>query len=149
VQEHKGLCSILQGASVTLHTILLGVGGTIYNNHTLEPLKSWVLILKELRNSLPSFMFILSITLPNLFIPDMPFLALLSTLIRRRFQVKPGTPLIIIDIFVLLWWRSFTVPNTKVAPFPYLKWGVIFSLRSFFPLELLLFRFCCINRWIP
>jgi len=27
-------------------------------------------MLKELRNLLPSFMFILSITLPNLFIPD-------------------------------------------------------------------------------
>jgi hypothetical protein len=37
-EQHKGLCSVLQEASVTLHTILLGVGGTIYNNHTLEPL---------------------------------------------------------------------------------------------------------------
>ena len=34
-------------------------------------------------------MFILSITLPNLSIPDVPFLALLSTLIRRQFQVNP------------------------------------------------------------
>ena len=39
VNTTKGLRSNLQGASVTLHTILLGVGGTIYNNHTLEPLQ--------------------------------------------------------------------------------------------------------------
>jgi len=38
-EQQKGLCSILQGVSFTLRTILLGVGGTIYNNHTLEPFK--------------------------------------------------------------------------------------------------------------
>jgi len=38
-EQHKELCNILQGASVTLHIILLGVGGTIYNTHTLKPLK--------------------------------------------------------------------------------------------------------------
>ena len=43
-KHHKGLCSILQGASVTLHTTLLGLGGTFYNIHTLEPLWSWALI---------------------------------------------------------------------------------------------------------
>jgi len=52
------------------------------------------------RNLLPSFMFILSITLPNLSIPDVPFPALLSTLIGRRFQViKPATLLIPILLF--------------------------------------------------
>jgi hypothetical protein len=44
-------------------------------------------------------MFILSITLPKLSIPDVPFPALLSTLIRRRFQVKPAALLIPIDNF--------------------------------------------------
>jgi len=53
-------------------------------------LRSWVLILKELRN----FMYILSTRLPNLFVPT---------------------------------WRSFTVPDTEVAPFPYLMWGVAFT----------------------
>ena len=38
-EQHKDLCNILQGASVTLHIILLGVGGTIYNTHTLKPFK--------------------------------------------------------------------------------------------------------------
>ena len=64
-EQYEGLCPILQEASVTLHTTLLGVGGTIYNNHTLKPFKELGLVLKELRNLLPSFMFELSITLPN------------------------------------------------------------------------------------
>eukprot|EP00983_Pelagomonas_calceolata_P008118 263668-Pelagomonas_calceolata.AAC.1 len=40
-QQHLDLCSHLSRASarVTLHTILLGVGGVIYSPHTLEPLK--------------------------------------------------------------------------------------------------------------
>jgi tRNA A37 N6-isopentenylltransferase MiaA len=39
-EQHRGFCSILQGASVTLRTIPVLVGGTIYyNNHTLEPFK--------------------------------------------------------------------------------------------------------------
>jgi len=66
--------------------------------------RSWVLILKELRNLLPNFMSNLSITLPNLSIPDLPFPTLLSTLIRRRFQVKPVALLIPIDLFIF--WRS-------------------------------------------
>jgi hypothetical protein len=38
-EQHKDLCNTLQGASVTLHIILLGVGGTVYNTHTLKPFK--------------------------------------------------------------------------------------------------------------
>ena len=38
-EQHKDLCNIFQGASVTLHIILLGEGGTIYNTHTLKPFK--------------------------------------------------------------------------------------------------------------
>ena len=26
-----------------------------------------------------------------------------------------------------IWWRGFTVPDTKVAPFPQLMWGVVFT----------------------
>ena len=61
----------------------------------------------------------LSTTLPNWFIPDTHFPVLLSTVIRSRFQVKPATLLIPIDLFFpFFWWRSFTVPGAKMAPFP-------------------------------
>jgi hypothetical protein len=46
-------------------------------------LRSWVLILKEIRNLLSSLTLILSNKLPNLSIPDVPFPAPLTTLIRR------------------------------------------------------------------
>ena len=42
---------------------------------------------------------VLSITLPNMSIPDVPFPALSSPLIRRRFQIEPVTLLIPIDLF--------------------------------------------------
>jgi len=38
-EQYDGLCTILQGASITFHTILWGLGGTIYKDHTLEPSK--------------------------------------------------------------------------------------------------------------
>jgi len=38
-EQLKNLCNILQGASFILHIILLGVGRTIYNTHTLKPFK--------------------------------------------------------------------------------------------------------------
>jgi hypothetical protein len=38
-EQHKGLCTILQGASVALRTIFLGVGGTIYDNRETKNIK--------------------------------------------------------------------------------------------------------------
>ena len=38
-QQDSDICKHLQGATVTLHTILLGVGDVIYVPHTLKPLK--------------------------------------------------------------------------------------------------------------
>eukprot|EP00983_Pelagomonas_calceolata_P117012 1160375-Pelagomonas_calceolata.AAC.3 len=38
-QQHSELCKQLQGAEITLYTILLGVGGTIYTAHTLDQLR--------------------------------------------------------------------------------------------------------------
>ena len=49
---------------------------------------------------------------------QVPFLVLLSTLIRSRFQAKPATLLIPIDFSLpFLQWRSFTVLGSKVVPF--------------------------------
>jgi hypothetical protein len=63
-------------------------------------------------------MSILSNTLPNLSITDEPFQpVLVSTLIRSRFQVKHATLLIPVDLFLLYWWRSFTVHGIKVTLF--------------------------------
>ena len=53
-EQHKGLYSTLQGASLTLHTILLGVSGTIYNNRALEPFKELGLIASQRAKNLAS-----------------------------------------------------------------------------------------------
>jgi len=60
-------------------------------------LRSWVLILNV--KKLASELHVLSTTLPNMSIPDAHFPALSSTMIRSRFQVKPATLLISIDLF--------------------------------------------------
>ena len=41
-----------------------------------------------------------------------------AALPTTRDQVMPATLLIPVGLFLFLWWRSFTVPDTKVAPFP-------------------------------
>jgi len=100
--QHKDLCNILQGASVTLHIETsryhpFGVGGTIYNTHTLKPFKELGLDSQGVKK-LASKLHVHSVNLLlNLSIPDVPFPVLLSTLIRSRFQAKPANLLIPID----------------------------------------------------
>ena len=43
-EQYDGLCTILQGASIILQTILLGVGGTTYTHWNFS--RTWVLILR-------------------------------------------------------------------------------------------------------
>ena len=78
-------------ASVTLHIILLGVGGTIYNTHTLKPFKKLGVDTQRVKK-LASKLHVHSVNFAaKLAIPDVPFPVLLSTLIRSRFQAKPAT----------------------------------------------------------
>ena len=88
-EQHKDLCNTLQGASVTLHIILLGVGGTIYNTLTLKPFKELGLDsqrVKKLASKLQAPCALCELrSLLNLSIPDVPFPVLLSTLIRSRY----------------------------------------------------------------
>ena len=38
-QQHADLCKLINAKAVTIHPILLGVGGTIYTEHTLKQFK--------------------------------------------------------------------------------------------------------------
>jgi hypothetical protein len=87
--------------------------------------------------------------LPNLSIPGTHFPVLLSTLIRSQFQVKPATLLLPIDLSLFLWWRSFTVPGTKVAPFHWLMWGVIFTICVVFLSVLSALKTLVIKDYVP
>jgi len=68
-EQHKDLCNILQGASVTLHIILLGVGGIIHNTHTLKPFKELGLDCQRVGKLAPSSMCTLWTSLLTLSIP--------------------------------------------------------------------------------
>ena len=121
-EQHKDLCIILQGASVTLHVILWGlVGGTIYNTHTLKPFKKLGLDSQRAKK-LASKLHVHSVNFAAkyLSIPDVPYPVLLSTFIRSRFQAKPATLLIPINFsFPFRGGGALrTVLNTKVTPFP-------------------------------
>jgi hypothetical protein len=84
-------------------TILSGVRGTIHCDHTLEPCKELGLGSQRAKKFASKLHFrIMSTTLPNLSISSAPFPVPLPTLIRSRFQVKPATLLIPVDLFLIL-----------------------------------------------
>eukprot|EP00983_Pelagomonas_calceolata_P122229 1160887-Pelagomonas_calceolata.AAC.3 len=54
-QQHSGLCKQLEGAETALHTVLLGVGGTIYTAHTLDQFKKLGIdTLRSSKNFMPT-----------------------------------------------------------------------------------------------
>jgi len=127
--QHKHICTILQGASVTLHTILWKWVAPFTLITHLSLLRTWFMIHKELRNLLPSFICVLSTTLPNSSIPDAHFPVLLSSLIRSWFHIKPATLLFPVDLFFFLCGRP-KVPKWLLF---LIRCGEFFyRLRSFY-----------------
>ena len=117
-EQHKDLCNILQGASVTLHIILLGLGDTIYNIHTLKPFKELGLDSQRVKK-LASKLYVL-----NLSILDAPFSIMLSTLISSQFQAKPATLLIPIDFPFLFAVEELYSTRYQSGSFSLIMWGV-------------------------
>ena len=106
--------------------MLLGVGGTIYNNYTLEPFQELGPDSQRVKKlaSDPSFIFILSFTLPNL-----TRRALSSTIIilikiedGSRSSLQPCL-LIPIDLFLFLLVEEFYGTRYQSGSFS-LMWGV-------------------------
>lgn len=83
-KQHKNLNTILQEASTTLHTVLLGVDGTIYNTRTIESFKDLGLSSQRAQNLTASSTCILPTMLLNLSIPGKPFPVPLPTLIMME-----------------------------------------------------------------
>jgi hypothetical protein len=106
------------------------VGGTIYNNHTLVPLKELSLDSQRVKK-LASKLHVHSINYAaKLFIPDVPFPALLSALVRIRFQVKPATLLIPINLFLFSFGGG--VYGTRDQSGSLINVGSEFSLPPYF-----------------
>ena len=69
-QQHRDLIHDEAAASITLHTILLGVGGYVYTPHMFDPLKKLGLISTRLRSMASSSVSTLYNMLTNLLAPD-------------------------------------------------------------------------------
>jgi len=114
------LCNILQGASVTLHIIFLGVGGTIYNIHTLKPFKELGLDFRRVKK-LASKLHVHSVNFAaKLVHTNVPFPGFMHDQISPgagfRPSLQPSWSPLIFPSFSR--WRIFTILGTKVAPFP-------------------------------
>jgi len=120
----KGLCAIFQGTSVTLHTILLGVGGTIYNNLQQSHAEA-LLWASKLHVHSGNYAAKLVHTRRALF----------STIINSHQETVSGQVCSPPDPHWSLYFlvKGITVPDTEMASYPWLLWGVVFHcLLSFF-----------------
>jgi len=109
-EQHKGLCSILQKASVTLHIILLGVSGTINNNHTLEPFQELGLDSQRIKK-LASKLHVHSVNYAAQLV--LTRRAFSSPIISSHQETVSGQPSGTSLIFFFPWWGRITVPDTK------------------------------------
>ena len=112
--QHKDLCNILQGASITFHIILLGVGGTIYNTHTLKPFKELGLDSQRV-NKLASKLHVHSVNFAAKLVRTRR--AISSTVINSHQEPVSGQTCNPPDphwyYLSFSRWRSFTVVDTK------------------------------------
>jgi len=84
--------------------------------------------------------------LPKLSIQDVPFPVRLSTLIRRRFQVKPATLLIPIDLYLFLLVEEFYDTRYQSCSFSLINVGIGFSLPALFFLLSFILQACWSNQ---
>jgi len=106
-----------------------GSGGTIYNDHALEPFKKLGLDSQRAKK-LDSKLHVHSVNYAARLVHTRR--ALSSTIINSHHEPVPGQPatlLIPIDFFYC---GGLTVPSTKMASFLWLMWGVVFTACVFF-----------------